>query len=30
LSENLCVAKLQSELGAVIDRQTIDVKSQDF
>lgn len=30
LTANLCVAKLQSELGAVIDRQTIDVKSQDF
>jgi len=30
LTENLCVAKLQSELGAVIDKQTIDVKSEDF
>jgi len=30
LTDNLCVAKLQSELGAVIDKQTIDVKSKDF
>lgn len=30
LTENLCVAKLQSELGAVIDKQTIKVKSKDF
>ncbi len=30
LTENLCVAKLQNELCAVIDKQTIDVKSKDF
>ena len=30
LIENPCVAKLQNELGAVIDKQTISVKSRDF
>ena len=30
LTENPCVAKLQCELGAVIDKQTISVKSKDF